>query len=223
MTGCLHFVLLAALSAGAGDATLVEFTDPRCQPCRAMQPVVERLAAEQFPIRQVDVTQQPQLARQYGIVAYPTFVLFAGDREVQRFAGVTTYDDLVQMISRGQAPLGVDARSPTASAAGVPLVRGQGPEATAAAPARSRSTRTSCRPTTPAAERRRSRCPRAWPIRRRERRSTPACRPASAPWAIRTSPSAHRASGSRSRCRPRRRRARARSRSTRSVRASTRA
>lgn len=127
MSGCFHLVLFAALSGGAGDVTLVEFTDPGCQPCRAMQPVVQRLASEKFPIRQVDVTREPQVARQYGIVAYPTFVLFAGDREVQRFAGVTTYDDLVQMISRGQMPREVDQRS-LAGQPGAPLVRGQGPE-----------------------------------------------------------------------------------------------
>ncbi len=128
MSGSFTLVLFAALSGGGGDVTLVEFTDPRCQPCRAMQPVVQRLAGEKFPVKQVDVTLQPQLARQYRIIAYPTFVLFAGDREVQRFAGMTTYDDLVQMIARGQAPQGVDPRS-LAAAAAAPVVRGQGPEA----------------------------------------------------------------------------------------------
>ena len=134
MSGGISLVLWAALAGGASDVVLVEFTDPRCQPCRAMQPVVERLAGEQLPIRQVDVTQQPQLARQYRIVAYPTFVLFAGDREVQRFAGMTTYDDLVQMIARGQMPRALDARSVATAApnaaAEMPLVRGQGPDAT---------------------------------------------------------------------------------------------
>ncbi|HUE71412.1 MAG TPA: trypsin-like peptidase domain-containing protein [Pirellulaceae bacterium] len=132
MSGCYSLVLFAALSGGASDVTLVEFTDPRCQPCRAMQPVVQRLASEKFPIRQVDVTREPQLARQYRIVAYPTFVLFAGDREVQRFAGVTTYDDLVQMISRGQMPRELDQRS-LATAGSAPLVRGQSPDPSQAA------------------------------------------------------------------------------------------
>ena len=135
-----HSLVLFAALSGAGDVVLVEFTDPRCQPCRAMQPVVERLAAEQLPIRQVDVTRQPELARQYRIVAYPTFVLFSGDREVQRFAGITTYDDLVQMIGRGQMPRALDAQSsiaasaPASGASPLPLVRGQGPDGAAASP-----------------------------------------------------------------------------------------
>jgi thiol-disulfide isomerase/thioredoxin len=129
MSGCFTLVLLAALSGGGSDVTLVEFTDPRCQPCRAMEPVVQRLASEKYVVRQVDVTRQPQLARQYRIVGYPTFVLFAGDREVQRFAGMTTYDDLVQMIARGQVPTAVDPQALAAAAAGG-VVRGQSPEQT---------------------------------------------------------------------------------------------
>jgi thiol-disulfide isomerase/thioredoxin len=129
MSGCLHLVLWAAL-AGGGDVTLVEFTDPRCQPCRAMEPVVNRLAAEKHLVRQVDVTKQPQLARQYRIVAYPTFVLFVGDREVQRFAGMTSYDDLVQMLARGEMPKTIDPQTLAGAAAGTAggVVRGQSPE-----------------------------------------------------------------------------------------------
>lgn len=127
MTGNLTLVLLAALAGGPTDVALVEFTDPSCQPCRAMEPVVQRLASEKYPVRQVDVTRQPQLARQYGIVAYPTFVLISGDREVQRFAGLTTYDDLVRMIARGQAPTPIEPR-PLATAATSPTVRGQSPD-----------------------------------------------------------------------------------------------
>lgn len=133
MSGNLTLVLLAALSGGSSDVTLVEFTDPTCQPCRAMEPVVRRLASEKHRIQQVDVTQRPDLARQYNIVGYPTFVLFAGDREVQRFAGMTTYDDLVQMIVRGQQPQSLDAQSLAAAAA--PVVRGQAPEVQQAAQA----------------------------------------------------------------------------------------
>ena len=127
MSGCFTLILLAALSGGESDVTLVQFTDPRCQPCRAMEPVIQRLASESYPLKRVDVTQQPQLARQYNIVAYPTFVLFQGGREVQRFAGMTTYDDLVQMIARGQMPRSVDPRA-VASSPTPPLVRGQSPE-----------------------------------------------------------------------------------------------
>ena len=43
MSGGISLVLWAALAGGASDVVLVEFTDPRCQPCQAMQPVVERL------------------------------------------------------------------------------------------------------------------------------------------------------------------------------------
>jgi thiol-disulfide isomerase/thioredoxin len=91
-------LLLISLSALGNDAVLVEFHSTNCGPCRAMQPVVQRLTAEGYPLQQVDVDQQPQYSQQFQIRSLPTFVLFHRGREVQRVEGSTNFAELAQLF-----------------------------------------------------------------------------------------------------------------------------
>ncbi len=56
-----------------GDALLF-FYSPRCPTCRAMYPHIERLADHEEQIFAVDVIQDAQLARAFGIEAVPTLI-----------------------------------------------------------------------------------------------------------------------------------------------------
>lgn len=90
-------LLLFALSLPGNDTVLVQFHSTNCGPCRAMHPVVQRLAAEGYPLQQVDVDQQPQYSQQFQIKSLPTFVLFHRSREVQRVEGSTNFAELAQL------------------------------------------------------------------------------------------------------------------------------
>lgn len=90
-------LLLFALSLPGNDTVLVQFHSANCGPCRAMHPVVQRLAAEGYPLQQVDVDQQPQYSQQFQIKSLPTFVLFHRSREVQRVEGSTNFAELAQL------------------------------------------------------------------------------------------------------------------------------
>jgi thioredoxin 1 len=62
-----------------------------------MGPIVARLASDfegRALVGQVNVTEEADLTRAYGVSATPTFVFFKGGREVARQAGQTTYEDL---------------------------------------------------------------------------------------------------------------------------------
>lgn len=115
--------LVLALS-GADDTVLLEFSATWCEPCRSMQPTVERLAREGYPIRQIDVDQQRALAQQHRVTALPTFVMLKGGREVARVVGPADYQRLRQMFP---AP-------PVARSAQNATIRAQSPDATSAAP-----------------------------------------------------------------------------------------
>jgi hypothetical protein len=72
-----------------------------------MQPVVQRLSGEGYPLQQVDVDQQPQLAQQHNVRSLPTFVLFDRSREVGRVEGPATFDQLATMVhATGFRPAG---------------------------------------------------------------------------------------------------------------------
>jgi len=64
--------------AALGEAsTLLWFHSPRCGPCRAMKPHVWELVDE-GTATVVDVTQDAELARVFGVMATPTTIRIAG-------------------------------------------------------------------------------------------------------------------------------------------------
>jgi thiol-disulfide isomerase/thioredoxin len=108
MTAFASLLLLAAL--GANDETvLVQFTSQNCTHCRAMQPVLERMAGEGCPVQVIDVDQQPDVAQQFQIKGVPTFVALTRGQETGRVMGAASYDKLVQLY-RGMAVPGGDER-----------------------------------------------------------------------------------------------------------------
>ena len=92
---------VSAEPAAVGETVLIEFTATWCEPCRVVRPTVERIAAAGFPIRQVDIDQQPELAARYQITSVPSFVMVAEGREVDRVVGMASFERLEQMLARG--------------------------------------------------------------------------------------------------------------------------
>jgi thioredoxin 1 len=98
---------VVALSAANFDAmvaagvSLVEFYHPSCSHCRAMEPVVERLATDfvdQAVVGKVNVTTDQALANTWGVRAYPTFIVLKDGRQHGKWLGETSYDRLADMI-----------------------------------------------------------------------------------------------------------------------------
>lgn len=87
----------------ASGVSLVDFYHPSCSHCRAMEPVVERLATDfqgQAVVGKVNVTTDRDLATAWGVRAYPTFIVIKDGEEHSTFLGETTYDRLAQLIRR---------------------------------------------------------------------------------------------------------------------------
>ena len=76
--------------AQAGDridrAALLVFTSPTCAPCKLQQvPIINRLMGEwsdRIDVRLIDVTEQPEVAQQYGVWSLPTTIVLKADRSV---------------------------------------------------------------------------------------------------------------------------------------------
>ena len=85
----LNFTSLVLREPGT---VLVDFTAQWCPPCRALSPIVARIAVEaagRVRVGSVDVDANPDLASQYRIRGLPTLVVFQGGREVARRTGLT--------------------------------------------------------------------------------------------------------------------------------------
>jgi thioredoxin 1 len=80
---------------------LADFTASWCGPCRAMEPIVERLAAHfggRAEVVKIDVDRADELASAHGVRSVPTFLLFANGQVVERIVGVTSEDALAAVI-----------------------------------------------------------------------------------------------------------------------------
>jgi len=92
---------------------LVDFSATWCPPCRAMEPIVERLAARfagRAGVVKVDVDQTGDLASNYGVRGVPTFLLLANGQVVERVVGATSEKALTTLIESQLAPARKDSQ-----------------------------------------------------------------------------------------------------------------
>ena len=69
---------------------LVDFWAEWCAPCRALAPVVEKIAeanAGKIKVGKLNVDENPETAQQYGIQGIPTLLLFKGGQVVHQMVG----------------------------------------------------------------------------------------------------------------------------------------
>lgn len=93
-------MISGSAAAAAPKGVLLDFTATWCGPCQKMSPLVSRLKREGYPIRKVDVDQEPELARRFNVSSIPAFVLVVEGKEVARSVGATTESSLRRMLAR---------------------------------------------------------------------------------------------------------------------------
>lgn len=82
---------------------LVDFWAEWCAPCRMMKPVMEALAREysgKAHLAKVNVDQNQMLARRYGVMSIPNFVVFSSGKPVGRLIGAVSKLSLEAAIKK---------------------------------------------------------------------------------------------------------------------------
>eukprot|EP00607_Mallomonas_marina_P006012 CAMPEP_0182428222 /NCGR_PEP_ID=MMETSP1167-20130531/21616_1 /TAXON_ID=2988 /ORGANISM="Mallomonas Sp, Strain CCMP3275" /LENGTH=97 /DNA_ID=CAMNT_0024610973 /DNA_START=247 /DNA_END=540 /DNA_ORIENTATION=+ len=80
---------------------LVDFYAQWCGPCVMMQPILEDVAQRlenEARVAKVDTDKSPKLGSRYEVEALPTLILFYKGKEVERFIGYSTADELEKQI-----------------------------------------------------------------------------------------------------------------------------
>ena len=127
-------VAMAITGGGTGETVLLDFYADWCGPCRSMNPTVEQLTAQGYPVRRMNVDQYRDLAQRFGITSIPCFVMIVDGKEAGRVVGPTSLGRLQQLCSLGRATaanpstmLAVPAPAPPAGApGGAPSTLGPG-------------------------------------------------------------------------------------------------
>jgi thioredoxin 2 len=78
---------------------LVDLWAPWCGPCHAMAPEFERAARELEPrlkLVKVNIDEEPEVARRFGVQSIPTILLLLHGQELGRIAGARSGAELVR-------------------------------------------------------------------------------------------------------------------------------
>jgi thioredoxin 1 len=78
---------------------LADFYADWCGPCKQLEPIVERVAANTpATVAKVDVDAHQALAGEYGVRGVPTMVLFSDGEVAERIVGVRGEDQLASLV-----------------------------------------------------------------------------------------------------------------------------
>jgi len=94
-------VIIASCGCTKGDAVppghsghpveyvrVLAFTSSQCGPCKRAKPFLLSLRADGVDVRIVDVDENPDLAKQYGVKSVPTFFVYVGNYQPTRVENI---------------------------------------------------------------------------------------------------------------------------------------
>ena len=80
---------------------LVDFWADWCVPCHMVSPVVEEIGQErssEMAVAKLNVDDNPETARRYGVMSIPTLILFRDGEEKARVVGAQSKDSILGQI-----------------------------------------------------------------------------------------------------------------------------
>ncbi|MGZ8626823.1 MAG: thioredoxin [Actinomycetota bacterium] len=85
----------------ADTPVLVDFWAEWCVPCHRVSPVVEEIGrdkGDRLRVAKLNIDENPEITRKYGVMSIPTLMLFKDGAEAARVVGARGKDALLKEI-----------------------------------------------------------------------------------------------------------------------------
>ncbi len=86
---------------GSDRPVLVDFWAEWCVPCHMVSPVVEEIGrdkGESLQVAKLNIDENPEITRRYGVMSIPTLMLFKDGQPAARVVGARGKDALLKEI-----------------------------------------------------------------------------------------------------------------------------
>lgn len=80
---------------------LLDFYANWCGPCRMVSPLMEEIAEEtpQILVGKINVDEEPELARKFGVMSIPTLMVLKGGKVVNQSVGARSKAQILSMLN----------------------------------------------------------------------------------------------------------------------------
>jgi thioredoxin 1 len=79
---------------------LFYFSANWCQPCKAFSPVMDQIS-KNISVRKINIDYEPDVIGRFNVSSVPTVILVENEREVRRFVGTKSYNEVINWINNG--------------------------------------------------------------------------------------------------------------------------
>lgn len=80
---------------------LLDFYADWCGPCRMVSPIVDEIAEEnpQYLVGKINVDEEPELAKAFGVATIPTLVVMNGGKIVSQSSGARPKQQILDLLN----------------------------------------------------------------------------------------------------------------------------
>lgn len=85
---------------GGDKPLLLDFYADWCGPCRMVLPLVDEIAEERrdLLVGKVNVNDNPELAREFGVLSIPTLIVMKDGKVINRASGARNKEKILELV-----------------------------------------------------------------------------------------------------------------------------